>query len=77
MGYNKMMVRGATINYSSHKAKVRRKYEAELKNELIRAENTLANNPNENDRQEFITITLELESLNNQKSRGNHPYRIK
>ena len=65
------MIRGATISYSSHIAKVRRKYEAELKNELIRAENNLANNPNENDRQEFITITLELESLNNQKSRGN------
>jgi hypothetical protein len=39
-----------------------------LTSELIKVENNLANNPDENTKQEFITITREIEAINNEKT---------
>jgi hypothetical protein len=66
----KMQIRGFTIGYTSHKAKVRRQKELELQNELTKIENELATNPNENNKQVFATITRELEALNNERTKG-------
>jgi hypothetical protein len=71
-GTLKMLIRGHTISYSScYKAKNRGQYEMELTTELSKVEDKMANNPDEDTKQEFVTITRELESINNEKTCGN------
>ena len=67
----KMEIRGYTISYSSHKAKIMRKQETKLLSELNKIEVKINEEPNENVKQEYTTITRELEALNNEITRGN------
>jgi exonuclease III len=67
----KMIIRGYTISYSAHKAKLRRLHEKELKNDITKVEISMASNPDENTKQEYQTLTRELELINNERTRGN------
>jgi hypothetical protein len=65
-----MKIRGLTINYSSYKAKKTRHIEKEILDRLTTVEKLISENPNENNKQELITLTKELELINNDRTNG-------
>jgi exonuclease III len=66
----KMMIRGFSISYASHLAKSKRQAEADLRKQLIEAENEIAINPSENTKQVYTTLIKDLEAINNERTRG-------
>jgi exonuclease III len=66
----KMEIRSNSISYSSHKAKKTKQYEKELSEEIKKVEASLAENPNEDLKQHYITATKELEMINNERAKG-------
>jgi hypothetical protein len=66
----KMKIRGMTISYASYKAKQTRLIEKEIVNRLTTVEKLISENPNENNKQELLTLKKELESINNDRTIG-------
>ena len=68
----KCELRGATISFSSYKAKERRKNEALLNDKLLQLEQKIDKSPNPNDEtiKEYVAIKQEIEDLNDYKANG-------
>jgi hypothetical protein len=66
----KSEIRGATISYSSYKAKTTREAEQKLLKNINRLEVILATSSSENNLQELQTDKKELELINAERSRG-------
>jgi hypothetical protein len=67
----KMRIRGYTVSYSSYKAKLRREYELQITDRLQELEVQISIKVDEDVKQEFTTVTRELEAINNEKTQGN------
>jgi hypothetical protein len=65
-----MKIRGLTISHARYKVKPTRIHEKEIYDRLEILEEELAKSPNKNNRQEFVTITKELENINNERTNG-------
>ena len=68
----KCELRGATISFSSYKAKERRKNEALLNNKLLQLEQNIDHAPNPSDEaiKEYVNVKKEIEELNDYKANG-------
>jgi hypothetical protein len=66
----KMNIRGKTIAYSSHKAKLQREEEKILINELDKLSKKIDEDPNENNVQLFQTCKKDLEAIYSHKAQG-------
>jgi exonuclease III len=66
----KMLVRSETVNYSSHKSKQRREQESKLLEEYKTIETNMTEQPDDNTRQQYMTVIKELEMINNERTRG-------
>jgi exonuclease III len=66
----KMKIRGLTISFSSHKAKITRAFEKEITDRLTTIEDEITSKPTDDNKQELITLTKELELINNERTSG-------
>jgi hypothetical protein len=66
----KMKIRGASISYASHKAKINRKYEKKLDIERVNLEIELAKKPSEEKYEMYANTKREIEALNNERAKG-------
>ena len=66
----KMEIRGISISYASHKAKINRENETALYIELNKLEKLLASEPSIETKNQYTQTKRELESINNKKTLG-------
>ena len=66
----KMKIRGASISYSSHKAKLNKMLEKDLERDREAVEIELAENPNEELYERQANIKKELELIYNERAKG-------
>jgi hypothetical protein len=66
----KMDIRSKTISYASYKKKVNNQVEKELLDRLTNLEALIADEPNDDNIQEYVTTKNEIELVNNERTKG-------